>query len=219
MMPPPVPFITKLRQETVARLVDLGIFRNVYDSRLPQMKRELLPAVRIYTNSANQLGRSISIPDFLTTAHLLVQIICEDTTDAAIAERMDVYCEVVKGKLLCDGKWLQLFERVATIDTEIERTVEGEWRLTTATLDFGLQYSCAYEPVVPDWLQTVHMKVDVIDPAADPNTGEPGTPPNVDGGYEGGYPGPDGRIEVDATFVNPTPPASPKSTNGQAKGK
>jgi hypothetical protein len=203
-MPPPVPYLTMLRQETVKRLAELTtVFPRVYDSRLPQLKRELLPAIRVYTNSAAHLGRSISIPDFRTTAHLIVQIICEDITDAAIAERIDVYCEVVKNKLLCDGKWLQLFERCETLDLEIDRNVEGEWRLTTATLDFGVTYSCSYEPVVPDWLLTVGLKVDVIDPAADPNTGPPGTPPNVDGGYPGGYPGPDGRIEVEANFIHP----------------
>lgn len=214
----PVPYLTTLRQETVRRLAELSAFPRVYDSRLPQLKRELLPALRVYTNSASHQGRSLSIPDFKTTAHLIVQIVCEDITDVTIAERIDVYCELVKNRLLCDGKWLQLFERIATIDLEIDRSVEGEWRLTTATLDFGFEYSCSFEPVVPDWLLAVHMKVDVIDPAADPNTGEPGTPPNVDGGYPGGYPGPDGRIEVEATFINPTPP-TPSPTNGLAKGK
>lgn len=205
-MPPPVPYLTTLRHETVARLAELPAFKHVYDSRLPQMKRELLPAIRVYTNTTNQVGRSISIPDFLSTAHLLVQVICEDITDARIAERVDRYCEVVKCRLLSDGEWLKIFERVLSIDTEIDRNVEGEWRLTTATLDFALQYSCAWEPDIRDWLETVHLDVDVIDPAADPNTGPPGTPPNVEGGYVGGFPGPDGRIEVDARFVNPTPP-------------
>jgi hypothetical protein len=203
---PPVPFLTTLRKETVARLAELPAFPRVYDSRLPQLKRELLPAIRVYTNTASYQGRSISIPDFLTTAHVIVQIVCEDMTDAAIAERMDVYCELVKNRLLCDGTWLQLFERVLTLDAEIDRNVEGEWRLTTATLDFGFQYSCSYEPVVPDWLLSVGIKVDMIDPAADPNTGPPGTPPNVNGGYEGGYPGPDGRIEAEVVITHPGPP-------------
>jgi hypothetical protein len=212
----PVPYLTTLRQETVRRLAELAAFPRVYDSRLPQLKRELLPAIRVYTNNANHVGRSISIPDFLTTAVLTVQIVCEDITDATIAERMDIYVELVKNRLLCDGEWLQLFEKVTGLAVDLDRNVEGEWRLTTATMEFALEYSCSYEPVVPDWLVTVGMKVDVIDPAADPNTGPPGTPPNVDGGYPGGYPGPDGRIEVEATFVNPIP--VPK-TNGQAKGK
>jgi hypothetical protein len=203
---PPVPYLTTLRQETVSRIATLpGVFKRVYDSRLPAITREELPAVRIYTAAASQ-GLSISIPEFRTIAQLVIQIICEDITDAAIAERVDVYCDIVKARLLSDGAWLQLFERVLSIETEIERSVEGEWRSTVATLTFGIQYTEAWPPYIPDWLETVRIKVDVIDPAADPNTGEPGTPPNVPGGYPGGYPGPDGRIEIDAGVINPTPP-------------
>jgi hypothetical protein len=220
-MPVPVPYLTMLRKETKARLD--GLWPRVYDSRLPQLKRGLLPAIRIYTNATNLVGRSISIPDFQTVAHLIVQIVCEDITDAATAERTDLYVEMVKTQLLTDGEWLQLFERVVSIEVEIDRNVEGEWRLTTATMDFGLQYSESFEPDIHDWLQTVHMTVDVIDPAADPNTGPAGTPPNVEGGYRGGYPGPDGRIEVAARIVNPRSPFDAIATpvqhpNGHAKG-
>ena len=49
--PMPLPCLTQLRQETASRLRTLpGVFQGVYDSRLPQMKRELLPAVRVYTS-------------------------------------------------------------------------------------------------------------------------------------------------------------------------
>src|SRR4051794_2727271 len=111
-MPPPVPYLTTLRHETVERLA--SVFPRVYDSRLPPLKRGHLPAVRVYTRADNYVGRSIAIPDFLTTAHLIIQIICEDATDATIAERVDVYCEAVKQRLLSDSLWLQLFERVLT---------------------------------------------------------------------------------------------------------
>jgi hypothetical protein len=189
-MPPAVPCLTTLRHETIERLGTLPFFKHVYDSRLPQLRRDLLPALRVYTSATSQ-GLSISIPEFRTTAALVVQIVCEDTTDAKIAERVDRYCELVKARLLRDGKWLQLFERVLSIDTEIERSVEGEWRLTTATLSFSLQYTEAWEPFVPDWLESMKIEVDVIAPAADPNVR---------------FPGPDGRIEVDARVTNKTPP-------------
>ena len=216
----PLPFLTKLRQETVSRLATIpGVFRGVYDSRLPQIKRELLPAIRVYTASSSE-GLSISIPEFRSRASLVIQIICEDVTDPALAERVDRYCDIIKGRLLSDGAWLQIFERVLSIETEVDRTVEGEWRLTTATLSFTLQYTEVWEPYIPDWLESVHIKVDVIDPAADPNTGEPGTPPNVEGGYPGGYPGPDGRIEIDTRIFNPEPPEgwTPPPTPSPDKG-
>jgi hypothetical protein len=194
----PLPFLTELRQQTISRLKTLpGIFRDVYDSRLPQLKRGMLPAVRVYTAASSQ-GLSISIPEFRSTAQLIIQIIAEDGADPALAERMDRYADIVKARLLSDGVWLQLFERVLSIESEYDRTVEGEWRMTTVSLTFGIQYTEVWEPLVPDWLETVAIKVDVIDPAADPNTGNPG--------YPGGYPGPDGRIEIAATVINPQPP-------------
>ncbi|QQR69113.1 MAG: hypothetical protein IPI58_09900 [Alphaproteobacteria bacterium] len=52
-------------------------------------------------------------------------------------------------------------------------------------------------------LEEVRIKMDMIDPAADPNT-PPVTDPEL-GGYHGGYPGPDGRIEHETRI--PLPPA------------
>jgi hypothetical protein len=125
----------------------------------------------------------------LATTTLVVQVVAEDITDARSAERVDALCEAAKSRLLCDPKWLVLFERVLSIDTEIERNVEGESRTTIATLTFALQVSEYYEPVIPDMLEHLHVDVDVIRPATDPNIR---------------YPGPDGRIEVSADFLVPS---------------
>jgi hypothetical protein len=182
--------IAQLRQETVERLAEVPAFRRVFDSRQPQLRRDLLPALRVYTSTTAQ-GLSISIPEFRATAQLVVQVVADDITDARSAETVDSLCEAVKTRLLCDPSWLVLFERVLSIDTEIERNVEGESRTTVATMTFALQYSEVYEPVIPDWLEKVRIDVDVIRPAADPNIR---------------YPGPDGRIEVAAEFLNPEPP-------------
>ena len=178
--------VAQLRQHTVERLAELP-FRQIFDSRQSQTRREMLPAVRVYTSSSAQ-GRSISIPDFLATTTLVVQLVAEDITDARSAEHVDALCEAAKSRLLCDPKWLVLFERVLSIDTEIERNVEGESRTTIATLTFALQVSEYYEPVIPDMLEHLHVDVDVIRPAADPNLR---------------YPGPDGRIEISADFLAP----------------
>jgi hypothetical protein len=180
-------YVAQLRQQTVARLAEIAAIRQVFDSRQPQIRREMLPAVRVYT-SASARGRSISIPEFLATTQLVVQVIADDITDARSAESVDNLCEAIKTRLLCDPKWLVLFERVLSIDTEVERNVEGESRATIATLTFALQVSEYYEPVIPDMLEHLHVDVDVIRPAADPNLR---------------YPGPDGRIEVSADFLAP----------------
>lgn len=183
-------YVASLRQQTVARLARLAAFRHVFDSRQPMLRRDMLPALRVYSSSSAQ-GRSINIPDFLSTLNLVVQIVAEDITDARSAAGVDDLCEGVKEELLGDPSWLVLFERVLSIDTEIERNVEGEQRTTVATLTFALQFSEYYEPRIPDRLDHLHVDVDVIRPAADPNIR---------------FPGPDGRIEVAAELLKPPGP-------------
>jgi hypothetical protein len=185
-------YVAQLRQETVARLSDVPAFKKVFDSRQAQIRRTDLPALRVYT-SQNATGRSINIPDFLTTTSLVVQIVADDITDARSAERVDDLCDAVKDRLLGDAEWLQLYEQITGISTEVDRNIEGEQRTTVATLTFDLTVSEWWEPRVPDTLEHIHVDVDVITPAADPNLK---------------YPGPDGRIE--AVFDVHTPPQPAK---------
>ncbi len=51
-------------------------------------------------------------------------------------------------------------------------------------------------------LEKIDVRIDMIDPAADPNTPPVTDPEN--GGYAGGAPGPDGRIEHEASLIIPT---------------
>lgn len=180
-------YVAQLRQDTCERLGRLAQFRHVFDSRQAQISRAMLPAVRVYSSQSSE-GRSINIPDFLTTTTLVIQIVAEDITDAKSAERIDHLCDDVKDWLLGDPEWLVGYERIMAMTTEVDRDIEGESRTTVATLSFTLTISEYYEPRIPDTLEQIHMEVDVIRPAADPNIK---------------YPGPDGRIEVTANFLKP----------------
>lgn len=182
--------IARLRQETVLRLAGLPAFRRVFDTRQVQLRREMLPAVRVYT-SATAENLSINIQQYRTTVQLVVQITAEDVTDPGNAELIDTLCLAVKARLLSDTTWLLLFERVLSIDTTLENNVEGESRTINATLTFALQESEVYDPVIPDWLEDVRLNVDVFRPAADPNVQ---------------YPGPDGRIEIAGAVTLPGNP-------------
>jgi hypothetical protein len=182
-------YVAALRQDTVERLAHLSQFRRVFDSRQAQISRAMLPAIRVYASQTSE-GRSINIPDFLTTTNLVVQVIADDVTDVGSAERVDELCDDVKDWLLGDPEWLVNYERIAGITTDIDRDIEGESRTTVATITFAMTISEWYEPRVPDTLDRVDMKIDVIRPAADPNIR---------------YPGPDGRIEVHGHFERPIP--------------
>lgn len=183
--------LAQLRQETVHRLAEMSAsFRNVYDSRQVQLRRSMLPAVRVYT-SASAENLSINIQHYRVTTRLVVQIIAEDTNDPANAERVDDLCRQARMRLLTDPSWLGLFERVLSIDTALENNVEGESRTIIATMTFSLQETEVYEPVIADWFEKLRIGVDVYRPAADPNVR---------------YPGPDGRIEIAGNLTMPGPP-------------
>jgi hypothetical protein len=188
-------YVARLRQDTCERLARLPQFRRVFDSRQAQISRGMLPALRVYT-SQNSIGRSINIPDFLTTTTLTVQVIAEDVTDAESAETVDELCDDVKDWLMGDPEWLVGYEQITSIITDVDRDIEGESRTTVATIAFALTVSEYYEPRIPDMLDHIHIDIDVIDPAADPNLR---------------YPGPDGRIEavVDVSLVPPSPVPEP----------
>lgn len=176
--------IAQLRQETVRRLAEVPGIRRVLDSRQVQLRRSMLPAIRVYT-SASATNLSMNIQQYQTIISLVVQVIAEDVTDADNAALVDELCFAVKDRLLRDVKWLMLFERVLSFDTAVEFNSEGDSRTVIGTITFEIQESEVYEPIVEDDFLGGRIDVDVIRPAADPNVK---------------YPGPDGRIEVGASF-------------------
>lgn len=157
-------YVAALRQETVAKLQQLAIFKRVFDSRQAQISRPMLPALRVYASQTSE-GRSINIPDFLTTTNLVVQVVADDITDAKSAFLVDELMDIVKDHLMGDPEWLQGYEQISSVETEIERNIEGETRTTVATITFALTVSEYYEPRIPDTLEVMHVNVRPIVPA------------------------------------------------------
>jgi hypothetical protein len=213
-----------LRQVTTDLLAELPFFAgNVFNSRLPALRRELLPCARIYTATDQRasVSQMNSTSGFNGQSQLVIQVTVEASADPAVSELLDLYCEAVELKLLQSQAWLCNIALIPSIDTLFETDVQGEMRTVTASITFTLKYldlpgylgvevinDTEGQPI-PD-LERVLLRIDVIDPAADPNTtGHPTDPPD---GYEGGYPGPDGRIETGLLIdlpLEPTPPAPP----------
>jgi hypothetical protein len=150
-----------------------------------------------------------STSGYLGLGLLTVQITVEAAADPAASDLLDLYCEAVEIKLMQSQAWLCNVSLIPSIDTLFESDVQGEMRTTTASITFTMKYLPAGItgiPVITDSngdplgdLESVMLRIDAIDPAADPNTaGHPTDPPD---GYPGGYPGPDGRIEMSAVFI------------------
>ena len=75
-------------------------------------------------------------------------------------------------------------------NTKLRPSGEGEDVVAVLEIEFGLVFGWVHEAVIEDTFEQTDINVDAVDPA-DPNTGHAEEP----GGYEGGSPGPDGRIE------------------------
>jgi hypothetical protein len=217
-----------IRQVTTNLLAELDFFQgHVFNSRLPVIRRDLLPCVRIYTSNDQRasISQMNSTSGYLGMSLLTVQITVEAAADPAASDLLDLYCEAVEIKLLQSQEWLCFISLIPSVDTLFETDVQGEMRTITASITFALKYlpvtgssldsGITGVPVITDTegqplgeLESILLMIDAIDPAADPNTtGHPTEPPD---GYPGGYPGPDGRIEVKAFIPLPVEPVQPE---------
>jgi hypothetical protein len=209
------------RQVTTNLLMELPFFEgNVFNSRIPVLRRDLLPCARIYTTLDQRTPETalnvVSPHNGLAT--LTVQVTVEAAADPACSDLLDLYVEAVEIKLLGSQAWLCNIAGIQSVDTVYELDALGEMRTANANVTFGLRYWEPARDVVTDLdgallptLERVLLQIDMIDPAADPNTtGHPTAPPD---GYPGGYPGPDGRIELSAAITLPEVP--PPRTPGQ----
>ena len=209
-----------MRDLTIACLMNAtDAADRVYPTPIVPWRRERpLPAIGVYTlgERAVPLGLGnmgpIQLRQSLTiTIEALVEQLTDNTQTPDdrlridTATPLDTLCAQISCALLPNPTWLDPIEGLERWETRIElgRVDETERRTAAATITATVNYTCIAEPVIADYLGTVWLDVDVIDPAADPNTtGHPTTPPD---GYPGGYPGPDGRIEVQFPVTLPPP--------------
>lgn len=204
----PLPIRSQIRARATELLGVLPPFKgHVFNARNPVLRRDLLPAVRIYVDRdqrTSELNAQHMLGMFTGTMGLIVQVVCEAGADPATADNLDQYCALVETALLSDGKFLKLAPVCDAIETTVDLDVQGEYRTAIGTMEFALRYSDCVTRVFDDDLLTIRLKLDLVDPPADPNTaGHPTEPPD---GYPGGYPGPDGRIELEAEWsVNGRP--------------
>jgi len=189
---------------------------------LPWRRERPLPAIGVYTlderGTPITAGVSNAGPFQLHQAlELRIEVLVELETDAATTadERLrldtcaplDALCEQIERATRRNPNWYLPCESLDALDgwnthQELARVDESDRRTAAATITATVSYTDIDEPEIDDKLEQVHVRVDVIDPAADPNT-PPVWPPD---GYPGGYPGPDGRIEVEFYVPGPEDP-------------
>lgn len=200
-----------LRRDTARALTDLPFLGpgRVFNSRTIPLRRDLLPAARVWIDS-DELENQSTLHNaglFTGDLRLVVQIVCEDAADPALADRLDLYCDAAIARLLTDPEWMCHTDLVRSVSTAISTDATGEMRVAVGTVVLALRYGTHIPLAIPDALERVLLEIDAIDPAADPNTTSP--PADVPGGYPGGAPGPEGRIEVSVPIDLPQLPEPP----------
>jgi hypothetical protein len=200
----------RVRQATVAALLHATAAGDrVYPTPIVPGRRERpLPAIGVYTlaEAATPWGESGPWQlrqELDLVIEALIEVVTPSELDAEARLRidtatpLDALCWEITDALLSNPAWYG--DQGAAIDgisrwstrCELARVDEADRRTAAATITATVTYTCVAEPRVIDRFERLHLDVDVIDPAADPNIR---------------YPGPDGRIEVEALIPRPAEP-------------
>ena len=174
----------RLRNDVVARLVAANTIAgsSVTKDHVDPLAEDECPALGVYTldeNGENETeGR---LPIF--KSEITLQIDASVAATADWGDRLDNLCEEVEEALLRSPEFLSEFERVTSYRTKITQRPGGEVTVAIASMQIGLIYSNAFEPVVPDAFTNVGIKVDAINPH-DANLGDAGPDGVLEGELE-----------------------------------
>lgn len=177
----------------------------VFNSRVYHVAPAQCPAFNVFTPMANGKNetQAAHVPSFEYEVSVRVDVTVAARGDDWAAA-LDDLCDEVDTLVMEDVEFLAALavSRFSWHRTTIQVSGEGEEVIATAMIDFGIVFGWDFNPTIQDALEKVRIDVDAIDPA-DPNTGHE----DDEGGYQGGQPGPEGRIEarVDIDFGEPEP--------------
>lgn len=139
---------------------------NVFDSRMPPWQPSELPALTVYSQLAVETNLSMGNPFVRRTETVVVEASVSGTSDVDTAEALDDLEAQVKAFILTDTTWSGDLEKINSITVQRRRDIESAKRTMMAQIAIDLSYVIAYEPVVPDDLETIHLEV--VEPTATP---------------------------------------------------
>lgn len=178
-----------LRARTIAAIVARNVApaASVYDSRKIPLERDELRAISVFTLGEDGAGSNpfMTSPEFQLSVRLTIEAEIEGKDDATLALQIDNFCDEICAAIFTTPAWVSEVQGIDNFSIDFNLDAKSDKRTAGATIGMDVALTKRWEPVIPDRLEKIHVKVDVIDPAADPNLQ---------------YPGPDGRIEVEAEF-------------------
>jgi len=183
-----------LRLSTIAAL-KAGQFvpeKHFFDTLETPLERNELPAIAVSTLTSSEEGQDpfMTDLDFTASVDLTIEVAMDGKSDGQLISDLDDKCDAVKEWLLSDSAWLRPIQGIKSVVTTIQTNALTDKRTAIGTIKMDVTVRAIYQPRVPDDLKSVRIKVDVIDPIADPNLH---------------YPGPDGRIEAELRIENLSP--------------
>lgn len=186
-----------LRLRTIAALKAAKRFRQdcLHDSKKLPVEPADLPACVVHTLTSSEEGQNpfMTDLDFTASVMLSIELAMDGISDGQLMADLDDIAELTVDDLLCEPTWLAGLQGIESVITTITQDDSTEHRTIIARIEIAVVVRNIYKPRVTDDFTSVDIKVDMIDPAADPNIR---------------YPGPDGRIEA-RMLINNLPPPDP----------
>lgn len=202
----PAPPRTLIRDHVAALLIyrtDAG--QSVYRSKVHPMPEDIPAALVVWTmaETRKQQPNSPTLYDCSLTLAVELKVIAAEghhqgRTDGADEEEnwdsvLDRLCTQVETALFLDP-WLNRVATITDVNTRMGFAAEGAFVPGSAMIEFRLEYPMEALAETADGTLVLGMRVDVIDPAADPNRLRRFDPPRATG--------PDGRPEIDAGIIH-----------------
>lgn len=192
----------QIRETTVTLLkaANTAAGQRVFPTRLDAVEPAELPAIGVYT--PREAGESLDAaePTFRNRLDLVIELKVGGGEAPELDGSADDLCEEIEGALLREPAWVGLFGRFPEYTVETDYEQGGSQRTLGQTLRLTCTWDESHEPKVDDLFERLRLRVDLRDPAADPNTGNTVPGSGGEDPYPGGYPGPDGRTEAEAEF-------------------
>lgn len=149
----------EIRDGTVSRIRAIPFFKNVYGQRTKATKDDQLPIASVYHSGETTTpdgDANVGEPRFIHTlklvVHLLVAAKDDDTLDGVIVNAT----EFVRGMLMTDSTWVDLFEGIERCDVRYAYPRETNDTFAQASIEFEVTFRSKWPPVAPnDFRQVV----------------------------------------------------------------
>jgi hypothetical protein len=107
-----------------------------------------LPALLVNVPTENKVSSGRNVPEFTTTASLVIQGQVTGATPEAAQDSLDALCYLVENAVLTDYWVNNMIQQFVSIQTETEITSEGSHHLAGFRMTIGAEMFEAFDPLL-----------------------------------------------------------------------